>query len=105
MYITIFCIHIAAFITSSNNLIYLGSPPLSISPPRLSAMQELKRNLTATANQTVANQLALGEGSLALHIALGNITSSIRQMALTDPGSDQTTNHSAEVSVAGYGAM
>ena len=68
-------------------------------------MQELKRNLTATANQTVANQLALGEGSLALHIALGNITSSIRQMALTDPGSDQTTNHSAEVSVAGYGAM
>ncbi|CAL8406287.1 unnamed protein product [Arctogadus glacialis] len=63
---------------------------------RLSAMQELKRNLTATANQTLANQLALEEGSLALHIALGNITSSIRQMALTDPGSDQTTNHSAE---------
>lgn len=73
-------------------------------------MQQQKKNLTAQVNDTVAQQLALEEEASGLTLALGNITSSLHQLALTDasPSSepDQTqlnqarpTNHTTEVSL------
>lgn len=68
-------------------------------------MQQQKENLTAQVNETVAKQLALEEEAVGLKLALGNITSSLHQLALTDasplPAPDQThpTNHTREVSL------
>ncbi len=73
-------------------------------------MQQQKENLTAQVNDTVAKQLALEEEAADLKLALGNITSSLHQLALThaspSPEPDQTrlnqthpTNHTAEVSL------
>ncbi|XP_029921853.1 laminin subunit gamma-3 isoform X2 [Myripristis murdjan] len=61
---------------------------------QLSEMQQKKENLTAQVNDTVAKQLALQEKSAGFNVALGNITSSLRQLALTDaipsPDPDRT---------------
>lgn len=68
-------------------------------------MQQQKENLTAQVNETAAKQQALQEEAAGLKLALGNITSSLHQLALTDaspsPEPDQThpTNHTAEVSL------
>lgn len=73
-------------------------------------MQQQKANLTAQVNDAVAKQLALEEEAAGLKLALGNITSSLHQLALTDaspsPEPDQTqlnqthpTNHTTEVSL------
>ncbi|KAM3873803.1 laminin subunit gamma-3 [Diretmus argenteus] len=78
---------------------------------RLSEMQQMKENLTAQVNDTVAEQLALEEKSAGFKVALGNITSSLHQLALTDasssPDHDQSelslthqANHTTEVSGA-----
>ncbi len=72
-------------------------------------MQQQKENLTAQVNDTVAQQLALEEEAAGLTLALGNITSSLHQLALTDaspsPEPNQTqlnqthpTNHTTKVS-------
>lgn len=67
-------------------------------------MQQQKENLTAQVNDTVAQQLALEDEAAALKLALGNITSSLHQLALTDaspsPELNQThpANHTTEVS-------
>ncbi|XP_028274254.1 laminin subunit gamma-3 [Parambassis ranga] len=57
-------------------------------------MQQQKENLTVQLNQTVAKQLGLEEEDAALKLALGNITSSLHQPALTDaslsPEANQT---------------
>uniref|UniRef100_UPI003AAB3729 laminin subunit gamma-3 n=1 Tax=Centroberyx gerrardi TaxID=166262 RepID=UPI003AAB3729 len=77
---------------------------------QLSEMQQQKENLTAQVNDTVAKQLVLQEKSAGFDVALGNITSSLRQLALTDaspsPDPDQTelnlsrqTNHTTEQGV------
>ena len=47
-------------------------------------MQQQKEDLTAQVNETVAKQLALEEEAAGLKLALGNITSSLHQLALTD---------------------
>lgn len=71
-------------------------------------MQQQKENLTAQVNSTVAKQLALKEEAAALKLALGNITSSLHQLALTGPTPepDQTqlkqthlANNTTEVSL------
>lgn len=73
-------------------------------------MQQQKENLTAQVNDTVAKQLALEEEAAGLKLALGNITSSLHQLALThaSPSSelDQTplnqthpTNQTTKVSL------
>lgn len=72
-------------------------------------MQQQKDNLTAQANDTAAQQRALQEEAAGVKLALGNITSSLHQLALTDaspspqPGQtqlDQTRpiSHTTEVS-------
>uniref|UniRef100_A0A8C4NVY6 Laminin, gamma 3 n=1 Tax=Dicentrarchus labrax TaxID=13489 RepID=A0A8C4NVY6_DICLA len=77
---------------------------------QIAQMQQQKENLTAQVNDTVAKQLALEEEAAGLKLALGNITSSLHQLALTDvsPSSelDQTqlnqthpTNRTTEVSL------
>ncbi len=76
---------------------------------RITQMQQQKENLSAQVNDTVAEQLALEEEAAGLKLALGNITSSLHQLALTDaspsPEPDQTqlnqthpTKNTAEVS-------
>lgn len=73
-------------------------------------MQQQKANLTAQVNDTVAKQLALEEEDAVLKLALGNITSSFHQLALTAASSSseppqtqlnqtQPANHTGEVSV------
>lgn len=47
-------------------------------------MQQQKENLTALINITVAEHLALEEQDAAFKLALGNITSSLRQLTLMD---------------------
>lgn len=70
-------------------------------------MRQQKENLTAEVNGTVAKQRALEEEAAALKLALGNITSSLHQLALTDagpspqPNQTRPSNHTAEVSVDG----
>lgn len=77
---------------------------------RITQMQQQKENLTAQVNDTVAKQLALEEEAAGLNLALGNITSSLHQLALTDaspsPEPDQThlnqthpSNRTTEVSL------
>ncbi|XP_035524349.1 laminin subunit gamma-3 isoform X2 [Morone saxatilis] len=51
---------------------------------QIAQMQQQKANLTAQVNDTVAKQLALEEEAAGLKLALGNITSSLHQLALTD---------------------
>ncbi|KAA8584390.1 hypothetical protein FQN60_008175 [Etheostoma spectabile] len=51
---------------------------------QITQMQQQKENLTAQVNETVAKQLALKGEAAALKVALGNITSSLHQLALTD---------------------
>lgn len=69
---------------------------------QITQMQQQKENLTAQVNETAAKQQALQEEAAGLKLALGNITSSLHQLALTDaspsPEPDQThpTNHTAE---------
>ncbi|XP_059214275.1 laminin subunit gamma-3 [Centropristis striata] len=74
---------------------------------QITQMQQHKENLTVQVNETVAKQLALEEKAAGLKLALGNITSSLHQLALTDaspsPEADQTqlnqahpTNHKPE---------
>lgn len=66
-------------------------------------MQRHTEKLTAQVNGTVAKQLALEEEAAALKLALGNITSSLHQLALTDaspsPELHRThpSNHTTEV--------
>lgn len=74
-------------------------------------MQQQKENLTAQLNDTIAEQLALEEDAAGLKLALGNITSSFHQLALTDaspyPEADRTqfnqikhlTNFTTQVSL------
>ncbi|KAM7392591.1 hypothetical protein PAMA_007618 [Pampus argenteus] len=67
---------------------------------QITLMQQQKENLTAQVN-TVAKQLALEEEAAGLKLVLGNITSSLHQLALTDaspsPEPDQTQlNHTTE---------
>lgn len=73
-------------------------------------MQQQKENLTAQVNETVAQQLALEEEDASFKLALGNITSSLHQLAVTDaspsPEPDQTqlnqthpASHATEVSL------
>lgn len=73
-------------------------------------MQQQKENLTVQVNETVAKQLALKGEAAGLKLVLGNITSSLHQLALTDaspsPEPDQTqlnqthpTNHTTKVSL------
>uniref|UniRef100_A0A665WYV5 Laminin, gamma 3 n=1 Tax=Echeneis naucrates TaxID=173247 RepID=A0A665WYV5_ECHNA len=61
---------------------------------QIAQMQEEKENLTAQVIDTVAKQLALEEEAASLKLTLGDITSSLRQLALTDasssPEPDQT---------------
>lgn len=78
---------------------------------RITQMQQQKENLTVQVNDTVAEQLALEEEAAGLKLALGNITSSLHQLALTDaspyPEADHTqfnqtkhlTNFTTEVSL------
>ena len=76
---------------------------------RITEMQQQKENLTAQVNETVAKQLALQEEAAALKLVVGNITSSLHQLALTDASPspetplNQThpTNRTAEVSLDG----
>ncbi|XP_040915110.1 laminin subunit gamma-3 isoform X1 [Toxotes jaculatrix] len=74
---------------------------------QITQMQQQKKNLTAQVNDTVAKQQSLEEEVTGLKLALGNITSSLHQLALRDaspsPEPDQTqlnqthpTNHSTE---------
>ncbi|XP_034753093.1 laminin subunit gamma-3 isoform X2 [Etheostoma cragini] len=51
---------------------------------QITQMQQQKENLTAQVNETVAKQLVLKGEAAALKLALGNITSSLHQLALTD---------------------
>lgn len=68
-------------------------------------MQQQKENLTAEVNGTLAEQRALEREAAALKLALGNITSSLHQLALTDagpslqPNQTRPSNHTPEVSV------
>lgn len=77
---------------------------------RITHMQQQKGNLTAQVDDTVAKQLVLEEEAAGLKLALGNITSSLHQLAQTDaspsPEPDQTplnqthpTNHTTAVSL------
>nr|XP_020475128.1 laminin subunit gamma-3-like [Monopterus albus] len=74
---------------------------------QIAQMQQQKQNMTSQVNDTVAKQLALEEEAAGLKLALGNITSSFHQLALTDaspsPQPEQTqlnqtqpTNHTIE---------
>ncbi|XP_028456669.1 laminin subunit gamma-3-like [Perca flavescens] len=69
---------------------------------QITQMQQQKENLTAQVNETVAKQLALKGEAAGLKLVLGNITSSLHQLALTDaspsPEPDQThpTNHTTK---------
>ncbi|XP_075954415.1 laminin subunit gamma-3 [Anarhichas minor] len=51
---------------------------------QITQMQQQKENLTAQVNETAAKQLALEEEAAGLELALGNITSSLHQLAPTD---------------------
>ncbi|TMS08070.1 Laminin subunit gamma-3 [Larimichthys crocea] len=51
---------------------------------QITQMQQQKENLTAQVNATVAKHLALEEEASGLKFALGNITSSLHQLALSD---------------------
>lgn len=73
-------------------------------------MQQQKENLTVQVNDTRTKHLALEEEAAGLKLALGNITSSLHQLALTDtspsPEPDQTkfnqthpNNHTGKVSL------
>ncbi|KAM9306899.1 laminin subunit gamma-3 [Pholidichthys leucotaenia] len=53
---------------------------------QITQMQQQKEDLTVRLNDTVAQQLALEKEAGDLKLALGNITSSLRQLALTDVG-------------------
>lgn len=77
---------------------------------RITHVQQQKDNLTAQANDTAARQRALEEEAAGVKLALGNITSSLHQLALTDaspsPGPGQTQldqthpiSHTTEVSL------
>lgn len=72
---------------------------------RITQMQQQKENLTVQVNDTVATQLDLEEEVTGLKLALGNITSSLHQLALTDatpspqPNQTHPTNHTTEVSL------
>jgi len=68
-------------------------------------MQQRKENLTAQVDDTAAHQLALEEEAAGVKLALGNITSSLRQLAPAagDPSpprlnQTQTSGQTAEVS-------
>lgn len=68
-------------------------------------MQQQKENLTVQVNDTIATQLVLEEEAARLKLALGNITSSLHQLTLTDatpspqPDGTRPTNHTREVSL------
>ncbi|XP_031173603.1 laminin subunit gamma-3 [Sander lucioperca] len=75
---------------------------------QITQMQQQKENLTVQVNETVAKQLALKGEAAGLKLVLGNITSSLHQLALTDaspsPEPDQTqlnqthpTNHTTKL--------
>ena len=77
---------------------------------RIRHMQQQKDNLTAQVNDTSTKQQALEEEAAGLKLTLGNITSSLHQLALTEaspsPEPDQTrlnqthpSNHTTEVSL------
>lgn len=77
---------------------------------RITHVQQRKDNLTAQANDTAARQRALEEEAAGVELALGNITSSFHQLALTDaspslgPGQTQLhqthpISHTTEVSL------
>ncbi|TKS84714.1 Laminin subunit gamma-3 [Collichthys lucidus] len=77
---------------------------------QITQMQQQKENLTAQVNATVAKHLALEEEASGLKFALGNITSSLHQLALSDASvssePDQTllnqmhpNNYTTEVSL------
>uniref|UniRef100_UPI0037E9A314 laminin subunit gamma-3 n=1 Tax=Semicossyphus pulcher TaxID=241346 RepID=UPI0037E9A314 len=59
---------------------------------QIKQMQQQKENLTAQVNATGAKQLALQEEDAGLKLALGNITSSLHQLALTDGSTSPELN-------------
>ena len=61
-------------------------------------MQQQKGNLTVQVNETAAKQLALEEEAAGMKIALGNITSSLHQLALTEasPSAEHNQTHAAK---------
>ncbi|KAF3849317.1 hypothetical protein F7725_015814, partial [Dissostichus mawsoni] len=65
---------------------------------QITQMQQQKGNLTVQVNETAAKQLALEEEAAGLKIALGNITSSLHQLALTvaSPSAEHNQTHAAK---------
>ncbi|XP_068430777.1 laminin subunit gamma-3 [Clinocottus analis] len=62
---------------------------------QITQMQQQKENLTAQVNETAAEQLALEEEAAGLQLALGDITSSLRQSA-PELNQTHTSNRTAE---------
>lgn len=60
---------------------------------QIAQMQQQKENLTVQLNDTVVEQLALEEEAAGLKLALGNITSSLHQLALTDASPYPEADH------------
>ncbi|KAJ7988353.1 hypothetical protein DPEC_G00322680 [Dallia pectoralis] len=60
---------------------------------QLADMKQMKENLTAQVNETLANQLALGEETDEVTVALGKLTSSIAELSLHGPNPTSETNH------------
>lgn len=65
---------------------------------QITQMQQQKGNLTVQVNETAAKQLALEEEAAGMKIALGNITSSLHQLALTEasPSAEHNQTHAAK---------
>ena len=69
---------------------------------RLADMQQIKENLTAQVNRTLANQLSLEEESADVLVALGNLTSSLLELSQRRPKSTSGTNQSDLRPTQGY---
>ncbi|XP_071011165.1 laminin subunit gamma-3-like [Oncorhynchus clarkii lewisi] len=69
---------------------------------QLADMQQIKENLTAQVNRTLANQLSLEEESADVLVALGNLTSSLLELSQRRPKSTSGTNQSDLRPTQGY---
>ncbi|KAK6316218.1 hypothetical protein J4Q44_G00137420, partial [Coregonus suidteri] len=69
---------------------------------QLADMQQIKENLTAQVNWTLANQLSLEEESADVLVALGNLTSSLLALSQRRPKSTSGTNQSDPSPTQGY---
>ncbi|KAL0965256.1 hypothetical protein UPYG_G00278840 [Umbra pygmaea] len=61
---------------------------------QLADMKQLKENLTAQVNETLANQLTLEEESADVMVALGNLTTSLLELSQRRPNPTSGTNQS-----------